>query len=486
MDDADLTSEHSLEAKARSTHDCLVQLARLEQHAQKLKSTLMEKEKRARTRNENETDALYLAIEYLRPCKELKTPLEQELVSKSEILVAAIEEQQRTLEELQKRAADVLGDEKNKLYARELILKNQKEKYEKERDDTIARVNLEKQRLEEERNAALAVVAEKSKGFPWIADAWADYLHLKDLKKAEELETKGRPAISAARQIREIALEKRILAGQFRTTRNIIRYYESLFPWLEEFLGEDVDDLISQISKGSEDGVQDDDPVRFYLTKGEYDALTVTERNQRALDRYWLKKNPWELGRDYERYIGYMYESDGYRVYYQGIEEGLEDLGRDLIAAKGSTTKVIQCKYWAQHRIVHEKHICQLFGTTLKYWVEQRHQLQKYEPDFLLALMHDKQINGVFITSTRLSEVAKDFARELGVEVREQVPFERYPSIKCNQSKATGEKIYHLPMDQQYDRVKMVDEEHKYYVSTVAEAESLGFRRAYRWRGPSD
>lgn len=224
--------------------------------------------------------------------------------------------------------------------------------------------------------------------------------------------------------------------------------------------------------------------MRFYLTKGEYENLSTTERNQLALNRYYTKKkSSWELGRDYERYIGYLYERDGFNVYYQGIEAGLEDLGRDLIAMRNYEVKIIQCKYWAQHKTIHEKHICQLFGTTLKYWVEQKKSLRQQELEFLTSLIKHDKINGVFVTSTGLSDVAKEFANELGIEVKEKFPLGKYPSIKCNISKRTGEKIYHLPMDQQYDRTIIDEEKNERYVETVAEAEKLGFRRAYRWRG---
>ncbi len=51
--------------------------------------------------------------------------------------------------------------------------------------------------------------------------------------------------------------------------------------------------------------------------------------------------------------------------------------------------------------------------------------------------------------------------------------------VKCNIA-ANGERIYHLPMDQQYDRV-VIAKKGECYVRTVAEAERLGFRRAKRW-----
>lgn len=328
------------------------------------------------------------------------------------------------------------------------------------------------------------LIKEKTIGFPWLADAIAQYYEFRDLKISDFLEHKLRPAISSADRVREIAKEKRILEKQFRITRNLIKYYEALFPWLPEFVGEDLDELIEQVTKKGEKETTQDDPVKFYLTKGEYEKLSATERNQRALERYWSKKkSSWELGRDYERYIGYLYEQEGYSVYYQGIEEGLEDLGRDLIAKRNGEIRVVQCKYWAQHKTIHEKHICQLFGTTLKYWLEQKNFLRTNQLKFLMSLIKQDEIKGVFVTSTGLSKIAKEFANELGIEVRENFPFEQYPSIKCNVSRRTGEKIYHLPMDQQYDRTIIEQERNECYVETIAEAENLGFRRAWRWRG---
>jgi hypothetical protein len=73
-------------------------------------------------------------------------------------------------------------------------------------------------------------------------------------------------------------------------------------------------------------------------------------------------------------------------------------------------------------------------------------------------------------------------ATELGVDVR-HIALERYPMVKCNVNPGTGDRIYHLPFDQQYDRVIVGDQDGEFYASTVAEAEAAGFRRAFRWRG---
>jgi len=344
--------------------------------------------------------------------------------------------------------------------------------------------------LREVGQAISKLVREKTEGFPWLADAIAQYYELRDLKIAEFLKKKLRPALSSAERVREIAKEKRILEKKYRIARNLVKYYEALFPWLREFVGEDLDELIKQVSAAEWEKGTEEDPARFFLTRAEYEKLSSVERNQKALDRYWQKKKTsWELGRDYERYVGYLYEREGYAVYYQGIMDRLEDLGRDLVARKGKKIEVIQCKYWSQNKTIHENHICQLFGTTVKYWIENQKRLRKelrIQQDLFSQLVQKKLIRGVFITSTSLSKTAREFASELNIDVKEQFLFQKYPSIKCNISRRKNEKIYHLPFDQQYDRTLVEQERTECYVETVREAEDLGFRRAFRWRGESN
>ncbi len=40
--------------------------------------------------------------------------------------------------------------------------------------------------------------------------------------------------------------------------------------------------------------------------------------------------------------------------------------------------------------------------------------------------------------------------------------------------------------DQRYDRTLVEEERNECYVGTIKEAEALGFRRAFRWRGEID
>lgn len=150
---------------------------------------------------------------------------------------------------------------------------------------------------------------------------------------------------------------------------------------------------------------------------------------------------------------------------YFGALMGFEDMGRDLLATKDGVTLVIQCKRWAKEKTIHEKHICQLYGSVAVLSIQNPRN--KYK--------------GVFITTTSLSDVARSFASYSKISVVEQCAVGDYPVIKCNISK-NGDKIYHLPFDQQYDRVEITPSKGERYVFTVREAEDLGFRRAFRWR----
>lgn len=82
-------------------------------------------------------------------------------------------------------------------------------------------------------------------------------------------------------------------------------------------------------------------------------------------------------------------------------------------------------------------------------------------------------------SSTRLAPRIRDIALTMGIKVTDNLVMNDWPLVKCNIA-ADGERIYHLPMDQQYDRVKLA-KPGECYCWTVAEAEANGFRRAKRW-----
>ncbi|MBF9144347.1 restriction endonuclease [Hymenobacter properus] len=329
------------------------------------------------------------------------------------------------------------------------------------------------------------VLTEKSKSFPWLAGAIADLVLLNNNQVADYLAFKPRPAKSSAQAVREVGKEKRILAAQLKHLQYVINQYEGLFPFLTEFREGEIEEALLEIKDTyGEQAPQEADPVSVFLTAGEYSSLSTTERNQRALERYMQgRKSSYQLGRDYERFVGYLYECEGYTVTYFGIENGKEDLGRDLICRKDGNTLIVQCKYWSKHKLIHEKHINQLFGTTVKFYLDSaQKKLAEQQLHLFPQLLSASNILGVFCTSTDLSDTARKFAQALGIQVREQVKLGAFPMIKCHISSATGERIYHLPFDQMYDRTKL-DKAGEFYALTVADAEAKGFRRAWRWRG---
>lgn len=330
------------------------------------------------------------------------------------------------------------------------------------------------QRVKADREAIATLAEEKARGFPWLAEAYAAYFHLQAIREADAMQKKRHPAPRSAERLREVAQQRRNVEKRLRIAQGIIEYYQDMFPFLEDLLGDVDAQLLQQILAREVEGPIRDvadvgvDPVRVYLSEEEYHSLTTAQKNQLALERYWQRrKTKWEIGKDYERYVGYLYEGEGYAVSYQGILEGFDDLGRDLICKKAEHSLVVQCKCWSQHREVHEKHINQLYGTTIKYQIDHP----------------GEQACPVLFTSTTLSDRAREFAAYLGVSLQERVPLLDYPSVKCNVSRRTGEPIYHLPFDQMYDRTVIEGERNERYAWTATEAEELGFRRAWRWRG---
>jgi hypothetical protein len=169
---------------------------------------------------------------------------------------------------------------------------------ETDREESEKKIEAMKVQIKEDKEAIEMISKEKSKGFPWLAQAYADYFHLQQLKEAEYLERKSRPAPVSAERVRAIARERRTIEEKLRIAQAIINYYQELFPFLEEFLGEPENEILQYIlSRNIGEPIKEVDeigidPVRIYLSslsEEEYQKLSTIERNQLALDRYWNK-----------------------------------------------------------------------------------------------------------------------------------------------------------------------------------------------------
>lgn len=314
----------------------------------------------------------------------------------------------------------------------------------------------------ENQNAFLSSHVES---MPWLAGMMADYLTYDLEVEAKKLEWGSNiQRQKKVASIRDIRAEAKLRIELAKVAQYQLEYLKQLFPSIDEVLEAEYEEL--DVGKG----IPEHDSVRDYLSKEEWQSLSSTERNQLALDRYIKShtKSKWQIGRDYELAVAYEYSRKGYSVDTFGSYMGLSDMGRDVIAKQDNKVLIIQCKYWSKEKTIHEKHIYQLYGTVVSYCIEHHLNLG--------------DVHGVFVTNIELSPVAKAAATMLDIRVAERHPMVDYPRIKCNighDAYGNIEKIYHLPMDEQYDSTK-IDKPGECYALTVAEAEEKGFRRAYK------
>jgi hypothetical protein len=335
----------------------------------------------------------------------------------------------------------------------------------KENEETKQKLAIELHNISLEREGLKQIALQRQQGCPWLEDEYERLFAIRDFKFERCV---GFHAPKAAEKIKLANQKRREAERNERVYKNLIEYYEKEYPFLVEYKKEIIEvENTENFEPYSELELQDE--AVKYLSVSEYRKLTSAERNQLALTRYISKNHSLaEIGKIYERFIGYEYERNGWNVSFKGILDGFEDLGRDLICIKGKTAHIIQCKNWSHFKTIHEKHIFQLFGTLYQY----RKQI--------LATNKYSKVLGVFCTTTQVSSLAHEFAKDLGIEIRENKKLIKdYPCIKCNIS-ANKEKIYHLPFDQQYDRVKIEPQKGEFYCQTIKEAEARGFRRAFR------
>lgn len=363
---------------------------------------------------------------------------------------------------------------KDEIYSKVKEIAKNKKEYENE----ITELNIKYAKelgLQKSINDGLYKLVKSKTPFKDVAELKADFETCIYEKDEHYLRYKPHPAKSSADKIKEI---RTIFNENVVETKQMYYKYEflmSVFPELKTYL-EDEQSLIHLGVNSSFDSFEENrDRVLDWLSKEEYMRLSVSDRNQLALDRYKNRnKSNWEIGAEYELYIGYLLRigtlifGHEFEVDQYGVKERLNDLGRDIIAEEKDdfgnvTVYIIQCKRWAKDKLLHENVVCQLYGTSLEY-----------------ELCHDKSIKVVplLVTTAQLSDVAKKFAQRLGVDVIIEEMGE-YPMIKCN----IDSMIYHLPFDQQYYTTKVKESKGEFYAWTVEEAERRGYRRAMKYFG---
>jgi hypothetical protein len=171
----------------------------------------------------------------------------------------------------------------------------------------------------------MTLLESRVKGFELIAKAWNDYEIARSRAKASALSWKKHPAKKAADEVRAKGRELAEARRRAKITEWVLALYEWHFPWLAELRDLEWERSYVEGVKADGDAPEGEhaDPVSHWLTAEEFAALDSVERNQRALDRYLAsRKSAWEVGRDYERYVGYLREHAGATVTYHGIFKG--------------------------------------------------------------------------------------------------------------------------------------------------------------------
>lgn len=275
-----------------------------------------------------------------------------------------------------------------------------------------------------------------------------------------------------------------IIKAMKEETHNFVRLYNEMlykyeflinvFPELLQYIDNDESLLSLCEAKDFDDFEEKRDRVSDFVSKEEWSKLDTDTRNQLALDRYKKKnKSNWVIGIEYEMYVEYVLRENGYKTIPHGSLKGLKDLGRDIIAHKtdelgNNNIYIIQCKNYSsiKGKEIHENVVCQTFGTAMEYQIN--HKLELFT-----------RVVPVVYSTVPLSETASVFAEKLGV-VFVLCKKGDFPMIKCNIGN-NGEKIYHLPFDQQYYRTE-IKSSGEFYAWTVEEAVNAGFRRAFKYR----
>ena len=164
-----------------------------------------------------------------------------------------------------------------------------------------------------------------------------------------------------------------------------------------------------------------------------------------------------DIGQQYERYIGYLFFTRGYRVFYNGIVKGEADDGIDLIAVneEKNITWIVQTKCWCKKRNLHPKTFHQLKGS-----------LEHYRSVYCTE---DERANakGIVISTTKPTREGNEAREAIGLSYKEQ-PWDRnHPIVK--QTAQNGKVFYKIPGDDGYDTCVV----HGYF-NTPSTAEAAG------------
>ena len=175
-------------------------------------------------------------------------------------------------------------------------------------------------------------------------------------------------------------------------------------------------------------------------------------------------ENKWKYGRDYERYVGYLFEREGFSVIYNGATKGSSDGGIDLFCFKDGIVYPIQCKRWKKKVDAEE----------IDKFVRAVSIFNRNRSSYPIPLCYSTVIP-IFYTTSDYTDYARWKAHDVNVICRVQSfnNIREYPAVKC--TALNGRKVYYLPFDRDFDSIHVGVYRGGCYKFSVLEAEQAGF-----------
>lgn len=299
-----------------------------------------------------------------------------------------------------------------------------------------------------------------------MSKIFEEYTEKRLMKFENFFRTKKNPSMKSSEYIKEIKEEYKRLEKENREYSLI----------LSEFF-DDEENTKEEMENSSFES--EDEAYKYGKVEREvWNNLSYIEKLDVVLERY---KNTWKnklnIGLEFERYCGYLYEKKGYQVKYHGILNGKVDGGIDLIAKNNKETIYIQCKYWGNNKLIRENTISQLFGSALKMALDRGESYESF-----IDKVRENKISILLLTKTEISEEAKIFCEKLKIKYKENIEIDSdYPRVKLVYGE---EKIFYIPTDLQYDNINFGSTNKNYARAySCKEAENLGYRHCFKWLG---
>lgn len=203
-------------------------------------------------------------------------------------------------------------------------------------------------------------------------------------------------------------------------------------------------------------------------------SKSTSEENIKPAVSSFLPKE--EAGRDYELYLAHELMNSGYHVIYNGMIEGKNDGGVDLIAEKDGVRRLIQAKHWKSSMQITEQDVLRMKRDFDSF-------VEKNSDKFFTPWDANKDTYELFVSDQGIvSSNAIDACLANGIKISKEIrPYKTdWPRIKgivSMSSNAKGKKLAYGPDNVSYtsESCQMAGRRGHRWFSSFEEAEKSGY-----------